>query len=125
MGSSGDLGRERFAGQHRLVDRRLAVDDDAVGRDLLAGPHDEAISDLNLLDSDDDLLAVPPESRVSRAELEQGLDRRGRAPPGPRLEIAAEHDQRRDDGTDLEVGVGFEPADQHDSRPRPCGDGAE
>ena len=40
-----DVDRHRLAGEHRHVDRRRAVDHDAVGRDLLARSHDEAVTD--------------------------------------------------------------------------------
>ena len=39
-----DVDRHRLAGEHRDVDRRRAVDDGAVGRDLLARAHDEAVA---------------------------------------------------------------------------------
>ena len=45
VGAGRDLDRHGLAGEHRLVDRRLALDDDAVGRDLLAGPDDEQVAD--------------------------------------------------------------------------------
>ena len=38
-----DLDGHRLAGQHRLVDRGGAVDDDAVGGDLLTGTNDEQV----------------------------------------------------------------------------------
>ena len=43
VGAHADLHRDGLAGQHRLVDGRFAFDDDAVGRDLLAGADDEQI----------------------------------------------------------------------------------
>ena len=41
-----DLDRHGLAGQLRLVDRRFALDDDPVGRHLLAGTNDEQVTDL-------------------------------------------------------------------------------
>ena len=67
-----DVDGHRLAGQHRLVDRRLALDDDAVGRDLLAGTHDEHVAD-------DELARPAPRPPCRRAE---------RAPPSPRARAA-------------------------------------
>ena len=59
-----------------------ARDDDAVGRDLLAGSHDEAIADDELLDQDQHLRAAAEDVRLPGAELEQREDRLARAPSG-------------------------------------------
>ena len=112
-----DLDRHGLAGEHRLVDRRGAVDDDAVGGDLLAGPDDEEVADRELVDGDEHLDAVAQHAGLLRAELEQRADRLARAALGAGLEEAAEQDQRRDHGADLEVRVGVEPGDEHDGRP--------
>ena len=117
--SDGDLDRQRLACEQRLVDRRLALDDDAVGRHLLARAHDEQIADAELGDGDEQLLPVAHDARLLRAELEQLPDRLGRAALGARLQVAAEHDQRRHDRRDLEVDVGAETSDQHHRRPQP------
>ena len=79
LGSRPDLDRHRLAGQQRLVDRRLALDDDAVGRDLLAGPDDEQVADLELVDRNEHLVAVAQHARLLRAQLEQRADRLARA----------------------------------------------
>ena len=63
LAAGGDLDRDGLAGQQRLVDGRLALDDDAVGRDLLARAHDEHVADLELRDRD----ARPPRRRGGRA----------------------------------------------------------
>ena len=44
--------RHRFAGHHRFVDRRAAFGDDAIDRNLLAGPHPQAIADRDRVDRD-------------------------------------------------------------------------
>ena len=117
--SDGDLDRHRLAREHRLVDRRLAFDDHAVGRNLLAGPNDEQIADANIGHRNEHLGAVPQDTRLLRTELEQLADRLRGAALGARLEVAAEQDQRRHDGRDLEVRLGGEAADEHDRRPQP------
>ena len=114
-----------LAGQHRLVDRGLALDDDAVGRDLLARPDDEEVADRELVDRHRDLDPVAQHACLLRAELEQRADRRARAAPRARLEVAAEQDQRRDDGRDLEVDVGVVHDEQSDDRPAPGGERAD
>ncbi len=98
-----DLDRHRLAGEQRGVDRRRAVLDDAVGGDLLARPHDEAVADGELLDRDALLDAVAEDGDVLGAELEQRPQRGAGAALGPGLEVAAGEDERRDAGGDLEV----------------------
>ena len=93
-----------LARQERLVDRRGALLDDAVGRDLLARPHDEAVTDRELGDRNEVLGAARIEHRrLLRAELEQGPQRGAGTPPRTRLEVPAGEDERRHDGRDLEV----------------------
>ena len=47
-----DVDRDRLAGQHRGVDRRPALDDDAVDRDAVAGPDAEQVADRDGLERD-------------------------------------------------------------------------
>ena len=113
-----DLDRHRLAGQHRLVDGGRALDDDAVGRDLLAragrrnGRRPRAAST-----GTSTSVAVAEHAGLLRAELEQGADRLARAAARAELEAAAEQDQRRDHGGDLEVRVRVDAADEDDRRP--------
>ena len=93
----------RLAGEQRGVDRRRAVLDDAVGGDLLARSHDEAVADGELVDRDALLDAVAQDGDVLGAELEQRPQRGAGAALGPGLEVAAGEDERRDAGGDLEV----------------------
>ena len=70
-----DLDGHRFAGEQRGVDRGGARFDDAVRRDLLARPHDEAHPDRKLLDRDPHLArrrrstatSCAPRSRSARS----------------------------------------------------------
>ena len=68
------LDRDRLTCEHRAVDRRLSLDDDAVGRDLLARANDEHVADLELAHRDELLAAVD-----GRREHPS---RRARAAPG-------------------------------------------
>ena len=119
VGSRADLDREGLAREQRLVDGGLSLHDLSVGRDLLAGPNDEQVADDDVLDRDGDLLAVPEDACVLRAELEELANCLARAALRPRLEIATQQDQRRDHGRDLEVRVLVEPPDEHDRGPEP------
>ena len=104
VGAGADLDRDGLAGEHAHVDGGVAVLDDAVGGDLLAGTDDEAVADLQLLDRDAALGAVVVEDRdVLGAELEQRLQRGAGAALGARLEVAAGQDEGGDDRGRLEV----------------------
>ena len=59
-----DLDGNALAGEERLVDGGVALDDGAVGRDLLAGADDEEVADLQLLDRDAPLAAVGRRGRT-------------------------------------------------------------
>ena len=98
-----DLDGHRLAGEQRGVDGRRAVLDDAVGGDLLARAHDEAVADGELVDRDAHLGAVAEHGDVLGAELEQRPQRGAGAALGPGLEVAAGEDERRHAGGDLEV----------------------
>ena len=98
-----DLDGHGLAGEQRGVDRRGALDDGAVGGDLLAGADDEAVADGELVDRDADLAAVAQHGDVLGAQLEQGPQRGAGAALGPGLEVAAGEDEHGDAGGDLEV----------------------
>ena len=105
----------RLAGEHAHVDGRRALLDDAVGGDLLARTHDEAVADRELLDRDAALGAVGVEHRdVLGAELQQRLERGARAALGLGLEVAPGEQEGRDDAGRLEV-------DLVGARARPAG----
>ena len=50
VGAGPLLDRDRLAGQHRFVDRRAALDEDPVDRDLLAGPDAQEVARLDGLE---------------------------------------------------------------------------
>jgi hypothetical protein len=100
------LDRHRLAGQHAPVDRALALLDDAVGGELLAGPDHEAVPDDQSVGRNTVLAAVGVEHRgVLGGELEQRTQRRTRAALGARLEVAAGEDERDHDRRRLEIHV--------------------
>ena len=95
----------RLAGQERLVDRGAALLDDAVGRDLLARPDDEAVADARARRPG---CAAPRRPRRARlTSLAPSSSSAWSAAPGaslrPRLEVATGEDEGHDDGRDLEV----------------------
>src|SRR5262249_60303833 len=90
-----DLDRNRPAGQHRLVDRRLTLDDLTVRADLLARPDNEEVATPQLGRGNRNLAAVAQHPRLFRAQLEQPADRLRRATLRASLQIATEHNQRR------------------------------
>ena len=78
---------------------------DAVGRDLLARPHDELVSDPQRRDRDAALHAVADHRDVLRAEFEQSAQRGAGAALGAHLEVAPREHEHRHAGGDLEVDV--------------------
>ena len=103
------LDRQRLARQHRLVDRGLALDDDPVDRDLLAGSNPQEIADADRRQRDVDLAAVLEPASRPGLEPDQAADRAARLVLGAGLEPAAEEDQADDDRRAVEVGLGLEP----------------
>src|SRR4029079_1428993 len=79
-----------------------AVDDGAVGRDLLDGPDDEPVADPQIGRRD---LVAALEAGGLRAEREEGPDRIPGSAPRPRFEPLAEEQQGDDRAGGLEVDV--------------------
>ncbi len=99
-----DLDGNALSGQQRLVDGRSALDDDAVGRHLLARPDDETVADLELPDRNPSLAAVRVQDRrVLGTELDESPQRCSGGALRPRLEVAAGEQERDDHCRDLEV----------------------
>ena len=74
--AGGLLDRHRLAGDHRFVDAAGAFEDDAVDRHALAGPHAQAIADVDQLERDVLFAAVARDpARGLRREAEQRADR--------------------------------------------------
>jgi len=120
-----DLHRNRLAGQQRLVERRLAFDNHAVARNLVTGPDDEQVADLQVSDRNERLDSVAQHARVLGAELEELADRLRGTAPRARLKETPEQDQGCDHRGDFEVGVLGDRADEDDRRPGPGGERAE
>ncbi|CKT22428.1 Uncharacterised protein [Mycobacterium tuberculosis] len=90
------LDRDGFAGEHRLVDGGAPIGDLTVDRDLLSGPHPHQVSDLDLIDRHQELLAVDKQRGFLGAQLQQLADRLGRFSGCSGLEMAAQHHERDD-----------------------------
>ena len=99
-----DRDRDRLAGQHRRIDRRRRLDDDAVDRDAVAGPDAQEVADRDGLERDLVVGPVADDPRRRRAEPDQPVDRAGRASLGSRLEPPSEQDEADDDRRRVEVG---------------------
>ena len=99
------LHRNRFAREQARVHSGCPVDDDPVGRDLLARTDDEPVAGDERRDCDRGLDAPAQECRLARAELEQGPHRGTRLALGPGFEVAAREDEYGDSCGDLEVDV--------------------
>src|SRR3546814_16214533 len=82
---SSDL-RHRLAGHQRLVYRRATLHHLTVHRQALAGPDAHEVSFGDLADDNLDLASVAQDVGGLRLQVEQALDRLGRAglPDGPR-----------------------------------------
>ena len=77
--ADGLVDRGALAGEHRLVDGRGALDDDAVDGEVLAGADPDEVADGDLVERDVDLGAVAQHAGGLRGEPDQGLDGRGGA----------------------------------------------
>jgi len=112
---------DRLAGEHRLVDGRSALDDDAVHGDLLAGTHAHEVADGDGGDGDVRLHAVAHDSGRARLQADELAHSLAGLALGARLQQTAEEDQRDDERRRVEVhrlaeaAVG-EPSREEDAR---------
>ncbi len=110
--------RDRLAGQHRGVDGRAAVDDQAIDRHLVAGPDAQQVAGLDVVERDLDVGPLADEPRGRRAEPDQAADGAGRTCLRPGLEPASEQDEPDDDRRGVEVGHRFDAGRCDDVRPQ-------
>ena len=94
---------DRLAGDHRLVDRRAALDDDAVDRHLLAGPDAQQVADRDVRQRHVLVAAVADAPRRLRRQAEQLPDRGAGLAARAQLEHLAEQHQHGDDDGRVEV----------------------
>ena len=97
------VNRQAFAGQHRLVNRGRAFNDDAIDGNLFAGPHDDGIADEHVAEGNVVLAALADDARRLGLQAGQLADRVARLPPGARFEHSTEQDQSNDDARGLKV----------------------
>ncbi len=125
------LDGDGLAGEHRLVDRRLPVDDDAVRRHLLAGMHLHHVAGRDLVDRNRAFgPVVVDDRRLVGAQPEQFAKRVARARLRARLEPVSDGDEPEDERDRLEVEVAGqrradERADEHRRAERVAGGGAD
>ena len=93
----------RLAGEHRLIDVRLAVDHAAIDRHFLAGTHAQLIAALHFIERHFALLAIAKDARGRRREIEQGADRIAGAAAGAQLQHLPEQDEHGDDRRRFEI----------------------
>ena len=102
-----DLDGYGLAGEQARVDRAAALDNRAVGGDLLAGADDEDVADSELADRDPRLglcaVRAAQDGDVLGAELQQGGHGRARASLRAGLGVAAGEQEHRHQAGDLEV----------------------
>ena len=96
---------DALAGEHALVDRRFAVDDDPVDRNLLPGPDPDHVSGEDVLDRDVLLTAVADHPGGLGGQPDERGDGGGRALPGAQFHPPAHQDQGDDHQGGLEVQV--------------------
>jgi hypothetical protein len=110
--------RGALAGEHALVDRRYAVDDDPVDRDLLPGPDPDHVCDEDLPDRDVLLTAVADHPGRLRGQSDEFGDGGGGALLGAQFHPAAHQDQGDDHQGGLEVQVQRQPGSFGDAGPQ-------
>ena len=87
---------QRFAGDHRFVDRRIALQYRAVDRDSLTRPHNHAVTCQDVVDGNIPFGAVADHPGKRRLHVEQLIDGKRRLPLGPLFQQPAEQDEHRD-----------------------------
>ena len=105
----GLLDRQRLAGEHRLVDRRGAIDEHAVDRHAVARPHPDQVADDHLAERDLTLAPVAQHAGGRRPQPQQGLHRAGGLPLGAGLEPSPEQDETDDHRSRVEVRLVAQP----------------
>ena len=115
--ATGFLHRERFPGEHRLVDRRRALEHDAVDRDPVARAHPEQVSDPDLRRRDDPLaprlIARTEQARRGVAQAGQLPHRPPRAMASAQIAVARDQERRDDRRPHVVVQAHLELADRH------------
>ncbi len=94
---------QRLAGEHRFVDGRGALDDDAVDRHLLTGSHAHDVVVADLGDRQVDLAAAAHHARRAGLQADERADGLAGLAFGARLEQAAEQDEGDDERGRVEV----------------------
>ena len=103
MRAFGLADRHRFTGHHRLVDRRAALRDDAIDRNLLAGTDAQEIADRDGVERDILVAVLGDAPRGFRREAEQRADRAGGFFARAQFEHLPEQHQHGDDRRRLEI----------------------
>ena len=94
---------QTLAGEHSLIDRRLALLDHTIDRHRVARPQHEEVSGLERLHCHLDELAITLDQRHLRLQAKQGVQCRRGAGLGARLHQLAEQHERDDHRRGFEV----------------------
>ena len=98
-------------------DRRAALDEDAVDRDLLARPDAQQVAGLDGLERHVRLDVAGDDPSGRRLQADEPPDRAGRLALGPGLQPAAEQDEADDERGRVEVRLGLAAGLHRDHRP--------
>ncbi len=110
------VNRQALAGEHRLVHRRAALDDDAIHRQPLAGPDHHQVAQHHRLHGYLDLATVAHHLGRLGTQPHQLLDRFRGSALGPGLQHLAQLDQGDDHGRGLEIYVAAQAREEQDSQ---------
>ena len=104
----GFFDRHGFAGDHGLVNRTAAFEQDAIDGDFFSGTHAQTVAGLYLLKRNIFLGTIGVEqARGAGAEIEEGANGGAGAAAGAQFHDLAEQDESGDGGGGFEVDVGI------------------
>ena len=102
------LHRNRFAGDHRLIDGAASLDQHAIDGNFFSGTDPQAVARLYLIKRNVLFRAVcGDKARSSWTEIEQRSNGRTGAAAGAQFHDLPKQDQRGDGGSGFEVDVGI------------------
>ncbi len=95
--------RHAFAREHCLIDAGPAVNDHSVHRDLLAWLDQKDVADLDVVNGNISIFAVPDDVSCLGPELDELFDGFAGLTAASGFEVSAEQNERGDNGTGFKV----------------------